>query len=385
MTRVLAKVSILALAFSSLFVIAPTHAANITIRSDVMETQDAGAISDHTITFTTASAVEGASSDTITVTFPAGFDISNLTEDDVDITDDAAELTTAADCLGTEDMGVAVAGQVITFTACTGDITDIASGSVVVIELGEVATASGTGASANAPVNHSTGNTSYTITVAGTFGDTGGIDIPILDDDFVTVTATVAETITFDIDVATTTPVATGSTAAYTVALGNLTTADVKSSGDTDSVNIIGLELDSNASGGTVVQVKNANGASGLVSTSVSGDDIDQTVATLSAGTEGYGICISRVKTTTGRLTGATFTGGITALDGTQLDSANCDNDSHVITAAMTTSFQDILNTGSAAVSGGDAEVYVKAAIDNNTAAHDDYTDTITFRATATF
>ena len=68
----------------------------------------------HTIQFTVASAVHEG--DTITLTFDSGFDTSTIVEDDVDITDDGVDLTTAADCTGTEKASAAMSSDVLTLS-----------------------------------------------------------------------------------------------------------------------------------------------------------------------------------------------------------------------------------------------------------------------------
>lgn len=161
-------------------------AATITSASDVPSTLQTGQDANHTLTFTTSSGV--AESETITVTFESDFDTSSLTEDDVDITDDATDLTTAADCTGAEEASVSVAADVVTITICPGDGGAIAAASEVVIEIGSNATASGTGS--NQVENPSVAGTYY-VSVAGTFGDSGSIALPIGGADAITVSATV--------------------------------------------------------------------------------------------------------------------------------------------------------------------------------------------------
>ena len=100
---------------------------------------------------------------------------------------------------------------------------------------------------------------------------------------------TISQVITFDLD----TSVADGETSTpYSVALGAITTSDTRVSGSTDSVNMIIAEAETNATSGVVVTVRNANGSNGLVSTSVSGDNINSADGTMADGTENYGLCV---------------------------------------------------------------------------------------------
>ncbi len=113
----------------------------------------------------------------MTITFDASFDTSSLTEDDVDVADDGVDLTTAANCSGTERASVSIASDVVTITICAGDGGAIAGGSIVEIQIGTNATSSGTGS--NRITNPSSVGT-YTIDLDGAFGDDGNVWIPIL-------------------------------------------------------------------------------------------------------------------------------------------------------------------------------------------------------------
>ena len=220
---------------------------------------------------------------------------------------------------------------------------------------------------------------SKSVSYAQSQGDpiSGTLSIPIVDSDQVTVTATVAPSITFDIDTqsaSNTLPNTTESAAPYTVALGSITTTDTRVSGTTDGVNFIMLDLDTNASGGAVVTVKNANGANGLASTAVPADDIDSASSAVSDGVENYGICSVTTSATTGTFTAvAPFASSCTG------------NTEGNTVGGFDGTAQTIYNTGGAAISVGRAMIAVQASIDTLTAAHNDYTDTLTFIATGTF
>lgn len=201
--------------------------------------------------------------------------------------------------------------------------------------------------------------------------NTGSIALGIADDDQVTVSATVDPVLTFDIDAAS--GGGSGeSSAPYTVAFGTITTTDTRVSGTTDSVQMIVLEADTNATSGVVVTVRDANGTNGLVSTSVSGDNINSADGTMADGTENYGLCVA--------------TAGLTGFArAAPYDSGTCsvDTETNAI-QALTTAGENIVST-TAPVASAHAEVVANAAISGTTAAHDDYADTLTFIATGTF
>ncbi|MCR4314059.1 MAG: fibronectin type III domain-containing protein, partial [Candidatus Uhrbacteria bacterium] len=163
-------------------------AATVSSANDYPSTLQTSQVSNHRVLFTTSTGISEGS--TFTLTFASSFDTSTITEDDIDITDDGTDLTTAATCGGVEQASVAIASDVVTITICAGDGGAIAGTSSVAIEIGTNATSSGTGTSQITNPS-STGN--YYVSVAGTFGDSGSIILPIGGDDSFSVTATVPE------------------------------------------------------------------------------------------------------------------------------------------------------------------------------------------------
>ncbi|MCX6806534.1 MAG: hypothetical protein NT135_00165 [Candidatus Berkelbacteria bacterium] len=154
--------------------------------------------SDHTIKFTTPSGVTDAS-DTIEITFPAGFSVTSVDVTDIDLhwgpstgLENSATLAAAADAT---HWGAYFTGQVLSFDHATdGAFEDIATTSKVVVEIGTNATGGDQQID-----NHATAAT-YTISIGGDFGDTGKIAVVILDNDQFTVSASVDPTITFSLD-----------------------------------------------------------------------------------------------------------------------------------------------------------------------------------------
>lgn len=246
-----------------------SYAASLTSLSDTMSRVKISTASNHTIKYNTPTGV--AAGQTMTVTFPAGFNMSSVAFGDVDVswgpsTGAENELTLAAAPSGAT-WGAAVAGQVLTITSGTGTMT---VASKVIIEIGTNATAGGTG------VNQITNNPSaatYTFSIGGTFGDTGKIAVVIVTDDQVAMSASVDPSITFSLS-------------ANASAFGSLSTGSVT----TSSPNIT-LTIGTNANSGytLTVQDQGSGAAAGLYNAGAS-YNIASASALLAIGTEGYGI-----------------------------------------------------------------------------------------------
>lgn len=169
-------------------------------RSDTLSDSRPSTVSDHTVKFKTPTGVD-ASTDTITLTFAAGFDLStnSVAFGDMDLEIDAAcdgtyeiEKTLAAAPGTSPTWGAEVSAQVITFTAPTDASSgEIAADSCVMIEIGTNADSG-----SNQIINPTAGVKD--IDIAGDFGDTGKIKVSIISG--VTVSATVAETLSFQIN-----------------------------------------------------------------------------------------------------------------------------------------------------------------------------------------
>jgi len=210
--------------------------SSLTALSDTMSRLKVSTASNHTIKYTTSSGV--AAGQTMTVTFPSGFTIGSVDYTDIDVswgpsTGAENELTLAATPSGST-WGAAFSGQVLTITSGTGTIT---AASKVIIEIGTNATYQTTGD--QQITNPSSANT-YTITIGGTFGDSGKIAVVTLSDDQFTVTASVDPTITFSLS-------------ANSTAFGTLSSTSVT----TSSPNIT-LTVSTNAGNGYTITVKDA-------------------------------------------------------------------------------------------------------------------------------
>ena len=199
-----------------------SQAAALTSMDDTLSTVEASVNANHTIEFVATTAI--TASQTITVTFPAGFVLTGLVESGVASDYDLAEDTDAspATCTGTmteetldgtattTTWGAAFSGQVVTLTAPSNAATYIAAGACVQIQIGTNATNEFTGVN---QIDNPTAAT-YKIDLATT-SDSGSLAVSIIADDTVNVTSTVDPTITFTIT-------------DTTVGFGTLTTANAR-------------------------------------------------------------------------------------------------------------------------------------------------------------
>ncbi len=268
-------------------------------------------------------------------------------------------------------------------TCGTGTATSaFTGGNVLTITSGGTA-CSGTLSVAAFTGTNPSGTGSVVVTVVtgvGTGGISGSFALTIVTADQVSITASIDPSITFNVGSQSSGTACAGSFAGNggTVALGTLTTGAVATS-DTGVANIC-TRVTTNAGSGAVVTVKSLNGS--LKSTAVPGDVISSSTATLTAGTNGYGLCV-------GSGGGASETGkDVTTPAGatptaTAPFASSCTTAAHNV-GALTTSAQGIWSV-TGAVQNGYFKLYVKAAISGTQPAHSDYADTLTFVATGTF
>jgi len=155
------------------------------------------------------------------------------------------------------------------------------------------------------------------------------------------------------------------------VDLGNLDPEAVTTSNGS-TVNSLFFTVDSNGLGGTVITIQDAN--TGLKRLSAV-DTIPSASATLTAGNEGYGVCVfslTQEGASPGTLTSAApFNGTCTKTTG------------HAV-GGLTTSPQTIV-TADDGVFGGVGEILVKASISGINVSGDDYNDIVTVIATSTY
>lgn len=242
--------------------------------SVLLSREKASTLSNYTITFTTPTGV--ASGETIILTFDNSTSIPvALDYEDIDIEDDGSPLTiNGASPSGGAWGVVRTSSTVITFTNGT---TAVAAGSVIEIQIGTHATTGSTGA--EQITNGSAGTT--TLVISGNFGDSGTAAIPIIADDQVVITATVAPTLTFSIS-------------DNTIEFGTLSSSQATwaddSGGSTTDVAAHTMAVATNATGGYVVTYNGATLTSGSDTIDVASINDD---ANGTPGTEQFGLSIS--------------------------------------------------------------------------------------------
>jgi hypothetical protein len=177
------------------------YADALTDKSDILSSLKASTVSNHTVLFTTPTGV--AAGETITLTLTSFSATSTLDFEDLDLSFEASggdgvcdtgdtEITLAGTKSGATWSAVRTSATVITFESDTGTI---AAGAEVCVEVGTGAE-EGT-AGVEQITNPATG--SYTLAIGGTMADSGSVAIEIIDDDQVSVSATVDESLTFTI------------------------------------------------------------------------------------------------------------------------------------------------------------------------------------------
>lgn len=298
------------------------RAAAVTSFSDTLSTIKESVVANHTLTFTIQDGWD--STETLTIDFADTFvttGFANTEPEDFDITDDGAEqvLVASGGCSGTalevEVTTVNTSTDTFTFTRCSGDAT-IASGSVVIFEIGTHATQ---GSAGNDQITNQTAtenNSDGKVTLGGTFAGTGTVALEIVADNDVTVNATVDPSITCSFSGLTTT-------------FSSLTTGAVSTGSSTTAIT-----LSTNAGSGISVTVRDDGNATnpGLYKSSGttyligSADSSYNNIVTLAAGTDGYG-----VKAAASGGSGATLTvdgrfdasGGANEVGGLEVGAAN--------------------------------------------------------------
>lgn len=395
--RVAAIATSVATVGSMLLPVAPVQAGSFASASDTMTRLKISTTSDHTVRMTlpTSYTFSGSAttSDAIVYNFPDTFTASasgTFTTSDFAFNDGTARTVTTVATPGTNGFDVACADGANN----VGVVVDTAAAAFKVKACGSSYTSStGTstitfqifGTAANGTLTNP--SSAGSVTLSATMTDMGvasahsaSMAVSIMDDDQVTVTATVDPAMTFDIDIQSS--CGSESAAPYAVGLGTLTTASV-----TTATNHICLELNTNASGGAIVTVQGSGSADALESVGTPANTIGTTYVSgaggqtlLSAGTEGYGLCVRATSVVTGSATAvAPYNGNCT---GTTAGGGN------IVGGVDSAAPQQILTTGGAAVSGtanNTADLVVKAAIAGTTEAANDYTDVLTFIATGTF
>ena len=184
------------------------EAAALANISDTLSRQTVSTAANHTLVFRTPTGA-GDSTDTITLTFPAGFTMNAFDFADVDLAHSAGGQSnctaptytndeTLAAAAGAAAWGAVLSGQVLTLTAPTDGVgaAAIAANACVQIQIGTHATLGATG---NTQITNPGSAASYEIAIAGLFGDNGTTTVNIITDDEVDIAAVVAQSLTFSI------------------------------------------------------------------------------------------------------------------------------------------------------------------------------------------
>jgi hypothetical protein len=263
------------------------HAASITSASDTMSDLTINAVSSHSIKFTSPTGAN-QNTDTIIVTFPSDFDFTGKAIAGLSFTHGVTFGTENTETLAASPSGSAwgavfsgTENRVLTLTAPSdGTGAAVVAASDVLI-IGYTSTNS---------VNPST-DASYTISISGTFGDTGDLTVNILTDDQVSITATVPQSLTFSIS-------------DNSISFGNLSAVAARyasgtASGDTSEVQAHNLIVGTNAANGYSMTVNGNTLTSGGNTVTAIGN----TNTASSIGTEQFGF----------RLTASGGTGAVVA------------------------------------------------------------------------
>lgn len=220
------------------------NALALTSLSDTLSTLKASTLANHEIKFVTPTSGGVAAGETITYTFSAGFVMGSQALVDWDFasgdtnncsTATFTEKTLAATPSGAT-WGAAVAGQVVTITSGTDTI---AADKCIRLKVGANASTGGAG---TIRITNPTAS-SPTVTIGGTFGDTGTITVNIIADDAVALTSSVSQSISFSLS-------------ANSLNLGTLSSSTASSGSHT-------LTVATNAISGMVVSIAGATLTSG--------------------------------------------------------------------------------------------------------------------------
>ncbi len=252
------------------------EAADLTSLSDTMSRLTVSTTATSTIKFTTPTGAN-APTNNIVITFPSDFNFTSKTPSTITFSHGAVtgyEATETLDYLpSAANWGVATSStqnRVWTFTAPTDGVgaATLASSTKAIFTFN--------------PVNATNPSVSgsYTIGINGTFGDTGSTTVQILDNDQVSVTATVNQTITFSIS-------------DNTIGFGTLNSSAARyATGDTTGTGSEAeahtLIVGTNASSGYTMTVKGSTLQDSSGNFSI--DAIGSSNTASSAGTEQFGL-----------------------------------------------------------------------------------------------
>ena len=323
---------------------AATFAADVTNASDTLTREHVSSTATHDVVMTLPATVSGT----------ATFDYASFSS--------FGGFTSGSGCVGTPTNPSGTTISVV-LTSCSGSIT-----------FGFDAINPGSSGS-------------YLVQIAGALS--GSYSVPIVNDDQIVVSAAVDPSMTFDVGSDTAACSTSWTSSTHAVSFGHLSASRrIASSDDASSTKHICTVLSTNAAGGAVVTVKNANGSSGLVPASAgSGDAIGSATGAINSTTPNYGLCYGTVSGDNGYVSGTTPSGHAPNATSGSYNEVSCT--SSVVSGAenvgaLSTAATEVWRVAGA-TSNAFATLRLKVGISATQPAHNDYGDTLTFVATATF
>ncbi len=339
------------------------NAANLTDVSDTLTDSAPSAVSNHTIDFIHPAGSTGvANGEDIVLTFPAGFDLTGIAEEDIDILVDAANKPVA-------EWSVVNGGSSLTITIDTGSI---AAGASTQILIGTNATNEG---SPDTQITNPGAEGSYEIDIDAGLNDSGSTRVVIMTS--VTVSATVDTVFTFAVagvggGVTVNGDTTTGTTSSTSIPFGKLENGSATTSAQQLTVN-------TNASNGYVVTMQLDQALQSSTGADIDGFDNGSDIDTPTTW-----------NVPTGNISQENTWGhwGFTSDDATTTRGAGDEFDASEYAAASTSPRVVMSHDGPANGSGtgvGTTMVGYKVEITNLQEAGDDYSTTLTYIATPTF
>ncbi len=408
-----------------LFGSTPVHAGELTYMRDILSRTQISVNSDHTITFKLPSAI--STGQAINIYFLTGasgqsanFSLANLSSTrDVDITsgtlsgasvnqcDSATASYPAANVATTTNASTGTGtawgfqsstdnlAHKLTLTPPSATFNGFAAGNCVRIRLGSVAAGSPTAGTASTtaanPANATTSTSQYLIKIT-TPSDSGLMAAGIVAGDQPTANATTLPSMTFEVGVVTSE--CTNATTAASMTTSSLAFRDLSAQYVQSTSNYLCTRLTTNALNGAMVQVKSQYGlmtssqAKTFPATAVTSAPSTVTTinitTTYNLDTEAYGIC----ETSNGAGDSLTPAEGATSIsseyDGTCAAAANQALNGSQAFGKLSTAFDTLWST-TRGTSLAYANFVLKAAVSVSTPPGNDYRDTLTLIAFATF
>jgi len=335
-------------------------AADMSYIKDTISDSDPSASANHTIEFVSAEGIEAG--ETIVITFPSGFDLSTIGEEDIDLLEDGVNEAATGWSVGTTSTA-------ITLTMGTASIATSATTSILI---GTHATNEG---SPDSQIGNHASEGAYTVSITAGAAATGETVIVIMSN--VDVTASVDTVFTFAVagvgaGVSVNGETTTGVTSSTSIPFGKLENGTATTSAQMLTVN-------TNASNGYTVTVQSdgdlQSTTGGIIDNFTNGSD--------AAAPTAWAV-------PSGDIGDATTWGhwGVTTDDASMASYSGDDFAANEFVAASTSARVVMEHTGPAGGTGvgvGTTTVAYKVQITSLQEAGDDYSTTLTYIATPTF